>query len=138
MAATEDVGERRGSDGPGDIDHFLLDQGWGRFSDLPLHGVGEFQLSAKDERYVVDSSSLLGVCFLDKGLPELAVRSYRKGLEAPSITEEATLGLLYDMGTAYQTLGDSEAAYKTFIEVYGRNSHYRDVSTKLQELKAEV
>ena len=99
--------------------------------------IGEFQLSAKDERYVVDSSSLLGVCFLEKGLPELAVRSYRQGLESPTITEDATLGLLYDMGTAYQTLGDSEAAYKTFVEVYGRNSHYRDVATKLQELKVE-
>ena len=99
--------------------------------------IGEFQLAAKDERYIVDSSSLLGICFLEKGLPELAVRSYRKGLESPSISEEATLGLLYDMGTAYLTLGDSDAAYKTFVEVYGMNSHYRDVSTRLQELKAQ-
>ncbi|MEM7354152.1 MAG: hypothetical protein AAF657_25335, partial [Acidobacteriota bacterium] len=98
--------------------------------------IGEFQLAAKDERYVVDSSSLLGICFLEKGLPELAVRSYRKGLESPSISEEATLGLLYDMGSAYQTLGDSDAAYKTFVEVYGLNSHYRDVTEKLEELKA--
>ena len=99
--------------------------------------IGEFQLAAKDDRYVVDSSSLLGICFLEKGLPELAVRSYRKGLESPSISEEATLGLLYDMGAAYQSLGDSEAAYKTFVEVYGLNSHYRDVTDKLEELKAQ-
>ena len=99
--------------------------------------IGEFQLAAKDERYIVDSSSLLGICFLEKGLPELAVRSYRKGLASPSISEDATLGLLYDMGTAYLTLGDSAAAYKTFVEVYGLNSHYRDVSTMLQELKAQ-
>ena len=122
---------------PEDYDtHFNLGIAY-REMGLLDEAIGEFQLAAKDERYVVDSSSLLGICFLDKGLPELAVRSYRKGLEAPSISDDATLGLLYDMGAAYQTLGDAESAYKTFIEVYGLNSHYRDVVTKLEELKAE-
>lgn len=96
--------------------------------------IGEFQLSSKDPRYLVESSSMLGICFMEKGLPELAVRWYRKGLESPKISEEVTLGLLYDMGIAYMTLGDYEAAYKTFVEIYGMNSNFRDVSTKLQEL----
>ena len=122
---------------PEDYDtHFNLGIAY-REMGLLDEAIGEFQLAAKDDRYVVDSSSLLGICFLEKGLPELAVRSYRKGLESPSISADATLGLLYDMGNAYMSLGDSEAAYKTFVEVYGLNSHYRDVSTKLQELKAE-
>ena len=98
--------------------------------------IGEFQLASKDERYLVECSSLLGICFLDKGLPELAIRWYRKGLEATEISEEATLGLLYDMADAYVSTGDSDAAYKTFVEVYGRNSNYRDVSNRLEELRA--
>jgi tetratricopeptide (TPR) repeat protein len=98
--------------------------------------IGEFQLASKDDRYIVDCSSLLGICFLEKGLPDLAVRWYRKGLEAPSINDDATMGLLYDMGDAYLSLGDSEAASKTFIEVYGLDSNYRDVSAKLAELGA--
>ena len=122
---------------PEDYDtHFNLGIAY-REMGLLDEAIGEFQLAAKDDRYIVDSSSLLGICFLEKGLPELAVRSYRKGLASPSISEEATLGLLYDMGTAYLSLGDSDAAYKTFVEVYGMNSHYRDVSTRLQELKAQ-
>ena len=99
--------------------------------------IGEFQLASKDERYVIDSSALLGLCFLDKGLPELAVRWYRKGLESPSIQEAATLGLLYDMGDAYVSLGDVSAAYKTFVEVYGIDSNYRDISAKLERFKAQ-
>ncbi len=122
---------------PEDYDtHFNLGIAY-REMGLLDEAIGEFQLAAKDERYVVDSSSLLGICFLEKGLPELAVRSYRKGLASPSISEDATLGLLYDMGAAYLSLGDTDAAYKTFVEVYGLNSHYRDVSTKLQEIKAQ-
>ena len=96
--------------------------------------IGEFQLSSKDPRYLVESSSMLGICFMEKGLPELAVRWYRKGLESPKISEDVTLGLLYDMGIAYMSLGDYEAAYKTFVEIYGMNSNFRDVSVKLQEL----
>ncbi len=96
--------------------------------------IGEFQLSSKDSRYLVESSSMLGICFMEKGLPELAVRWYRKGLESPQISEDVTLGLLYDMGIAYMSLADYDAAYKTFVEIYGMNSNFRDVSAKLQEL----
>ena len=89
-------------------------------------------------RRIEDSRpSLLGICFLEKGLPELAVRWYRKGLESPAISEEATLGLLYDMGEAYIATGDTAAAYQTFVEIYGLKSNYRDVSTRMEELRAE-
>lgn len=96
--------------------------------------IGEFQLSAKDPRHIVESSSMLGICFLDKGLPELAVRWYRKGLEAPGINEDQTLGLLYDMAEAYLHQSDVESAYRTFVEIYGINSNYRDVAARIQEL----
>lgn len=77
---------------------------------------------------------MLGLCFLDKGLPELAVKWYRRGLETPDLSEEETLGLLYDMGNVYVAMGDEEAAYKTFVEIYGVNTNYRDVVAKLEEL----
>ena len=50
-------------------------------------------------------------------------------LAGPALGEEEPCGA--------RILGDSDAAYKTFVEVYGLNSHYRDVSTRLQELKAQ-
>ncbi|GMU66132.1 MAG: hypothetical protein AMXMBFR36_24060 [Acidobacteriota bacterium] len=96
--------------------------------------IGEFQLAAKDSKYLIDCCSLLGACFLEKGLPELAVKWYRKGLEVPDLPEEATLGLLYDLGNLYLATGESEKAHKTFIEIYGVNSNYRDVVAKLEEL----
>ena len=119
---------------PEDYDtHFNLGIAY-REMGLLDEAIGEFQLSSKDPRYLVESSSMLGICFMEKGLPELAVRWYRKGLESPQISEEVTLGLLYDMGIAYMSLGDYDAAYKTFVEVYGMNSNFRDTANKLQEL----
>ncbi|MEL7058974.1 MAG: tetratricopeptide repeat protein [Acidobacteriota bacterium] len=96
--------------------------------------IGEFQLSSKDPRYLVESASMLGICFLEKGLPDLAVRWYKRGLAAPNLGEEAQLGLLYDLGEAFVAKGDADSAYRTFVEVYGQNTNYRDVSTRLQEL----
>ena len=96
--------------------------------------IGEFQLAAKDPGYLVDCCSMLGICFLEKGLPELAIKWYRRGLEAPQTSEEQTLGLLYDLGSVFASTGDRESAYKTFVELYGVNSNYRDVVARLEEL----
>jgi tetratricopeptide (TPR) repeat protein len=98
--------------------------------------IGEFQLASKDPIHLVDCCSMLGVSFLEKGLPELAVKWYQRGLTAPDLKEEVTLSLLYDMGNVYLQMGDEAAARKTFVELYGINSNYRDVVAKLEELRA--
>lgn len=97
--------------------------------------IGEFQIAAKDRGHLVECCSMLGLCFLDKGLPELAVKWYRQGLAAEDLTEEESLGLLYDMGNTYLAIDDLEAARRTFVEIYGINSNYRDVVAKLEEMR---
>ncbi len=96
--------------------------------------IGEFQLAAKSPAHLVSCCSMLGLCFLDKGLPELATKWYRRGLAAPNVAEEDALGLLYDLGNVQMGLGEPEEAYKTFVELYGINTNYRDVVAKLEEL----
>ena len=97
--------------------------------------IGEFQLAAKAPGYLVDCCSLLGACFLDKGFPDLAIKWYERGLEAPEVTENESLGLLYELGNLYLVTGDKDVARTTFAEIYGVNSNYRDVVAKLEELK---
>jgi len=119
---------------PTDYDtHFNLGIAY-REMGLLDEAIGEFQLSAKDARYLVSCCSMLGLCFLDKGLPELAIKWYRRGLEADDISEEDTLGLLYDMGCAYLAMGDNAGAYKTFVDAYGINTNYRDLVARIEEL----
>jgi tetratricopeptide (TPR) repeat protein len=119
---------------PTDYDtHFNLGIAY-REMGLLDEAIGEFQLSAKDAHYLVSCCSMLGLCFLDKGLPELAIKWYRRGLEAETIGEDDTLGLLYDMGCAYLAMGDHAGAYKTFVDAYGINTNYRDVVARIEEL----
>ncbi len=97
--------------------------------------IGEFQLASKDPKRAVECASMLGLCFLEKGMPQLAIKWYRKGLEMPEITEEEHIGLLYDLGSAYQEVGDTDNAQKAFMEVYGMNSNYRDIVSRIKQLE---
>ncbi|HEX4439856.1 MAG TPA: tetratricopeptide repeat protein [Thermoanaerobaculia bacterium] len=98
--------------------------------------IGEFQLASKDPQRAIECCSMLGHCFLEKGMPQLAIKWFRKGLETPHIQEAATAGMLYDLASVYQDTGDTELAYKTFQEVYGLNANYRDVVRRVKDLEA--
>jgi tetratricopeptide (TPR) repeat protein len=119
---------------PTDYDtHFNLGIAY-REMGLLDEAIGEFQLASKDARYLVLCCSMLGLCFLDKGMPELAVKWYQRALEFPGIGEDDSLGMRYDLGNTYMALGDWETAYQTFVDLYGMNAEYRDVQAKLEEL----
>jgi tetratricopeptide (TPR) repeat protein len=98
--------------------------------------IGEFQLASKDPGRALECCSMLGHCFLEKGMPQLAVKWFRKGLETPAIQEAQTAGMLYDLALVYQGTGETDLAYRTFQEVYGLNANYRDVVQRVRELEA--
>jgi len=97
--------------------------------------IGEFQLASKAPALTVECCSLLGLCFLEKGMPQLAIKWYGKGLATPGIRETDTAGLLYDLAKVYQDTGDMNLAYSTFLEVYGINTNYRDVVERVRDLE---
>jgi hypothetical protein len=78
----------------------------------------------------------LAQCFLDKGMPEAAIRWYDKALHAPRIDEETRTALHYELAAAYESAGDRPSALKHFMEVYGRNIDYRDVAERIKPLKS--
>jgi tetratricopeptide (TPR) repeat protein len=102
---------------------------------LTDEAIGEFQLASKDPKRTIECCSMLGLCFLEKGMPQLAIKWYRKGLELPEITEEEQLGLLYDLGSAYLEVGDVPQAEKAFMDIYGIKSSYRDVVSRLRQVE---
>jgi hypothetical protein len=97
--------------------------------------IGEFQLASKDPMRAVECASMLGLCFLEKGMPQLAIKWYRKGLELAEITADEHVGLLYDLGSVYVEVGDTDNAQKAFLEVYSLNTNYREVVTRIKQLE---
>jgi tetratricopeptide (TPR) repeat protein len=98
--------------------------------------IAEFQLAAKDEGRILECSSMLGICFLEKGMPKLAVKWFEKGLTAPGRKDEEYQGLRYDLATALEAAGEMDRALSLYTELYGQDANFRDVATKVRELSA--
>lgn len=99
---------------------------------LTDEAIGEFQVASKDPAHSVECCSMLGLCFLEKGLPQLAIKWYRKGLEAPNLRDEDRMGLQYDLAGVYLDVGDRDSAYRSYVDIYGIDANYRDVGEKLK------
>ena len=95
--------------------------------------IAEFQLAAKDPNRLLECSSMLGICFMDKGMPKLAIKWFERGLKSEGRTEEEYLGLRYDLASAHEAAGDSDTALSIYTELYGQDANFRDVATKVKE-----
>jgi hypothetical protein len=78
----------------------------------------------------------LAQCFLDKGVPEAAIRWYERGLKLAGIDEETRTALHYELAGAYESAGNKPEALSHFMEVYGSNIDYRDVAERMKALKS--
>jgi hypothetical protein len=85
---------------------------------------------------IMQACTWLAQCFLEKGVPEAAVRWYDKALNVPGIDAETRVALHYELASSYETAGDKPSALKHFMDVYGNNIDYRDVSERIKALKS--
>jgi tetratricopeptide (TPR) repeat protein len=87
-------------------------------------------------KQVMQTYTWLAQCFLDKGVPEAAIRWYEKALTLPSLDQETRTALHYELASAYETAQDKNTALRHFMEVYGSNIDYRDVGERIKALKS--
>jgi pilus assembly protein FimV len=103
--------------------------------------ISEFQKVAKaSERgrpfsYSMQCYTLLGLAFMDRGQPSIAAMWYERALHLPDIEPESELALRYDLGMAQESAGESDAALKSFSQVYAVNIDYRDVGERIAALQ---
>jgi tetratricopeptide (TPR) repeat protein len=81
--------------------------------------------------------NLLGHCFMQKNMPRPAAMWFKKGLDAPGNTEDEYQALRYELGAAYEQMGDLERAIEVFSEVYGTDVNYRGVAARLRDLQTQ-
>jgi pilus assembly protein FimV len=86
-------------------------------------------------RYSMQCYTLLGLAFVDRGQPSIAAMWYERALRLPDIEPESELALRYDLGMAQESAGESEAALKSFSQVYAVNIDYRDVGERIAALQ---
>lgn len=112
--------------------------------DLFEEALEEFQIaiglvSAEDgtPRYL-QCCNWLGHCFMKKGVPQLAVKWFNKGLTAPNTSADERQALRFDLAAAYEQAGDLKEARSLFTEIYGVNVSYRGVNERLKALESRM
>ncbi len=111
--------------------------------DLMDEAAEEFQIAASlvaprdgTPRYL-QCCNLLGHCFGQKNMARQAVMWYKRGLDAPGHTEDEYQALRYELGAAYERMGELDKAIDVFSEVYGVDVSYRGVADKLRDLQSQ-
>jgi tetratricopeptide (TPR) repeat protein len=98
--------------------------------------IAEFQLAAKDEVRSLECCSMLGLCFMEKGMPDIAIKWFSKGLALPDRREEEYHGLRYDLAQAFEAANQPERALQLYMEIFRENIKFRDVQERVKELQA--
>ncbi len=132
------------SSGNGDYEtHYNLGLAY-KEMDLFEEALEEFQsaisLVSSDDgtpRYV-QCCNLLAHCFMQKGVPQLAVKWLNKGLSAPNASEDERQALRFELAAAHEQAGDLNRAVDLFTEIYGVNVSYRGVNERLRALQSRL
>lgn len=100
--------------------------------------VREFQVAARAPDPPVRAFELLGECFLEKGLHSVAVRVLNRALRLPGHPDHELLGVLYQLGVAYQSVEEHAEALDCFERVFSVDIDFRDVGERMEEVRARV
>ncbi len=110
------------------------------YKDLGLYdeAIGELRLASSDAAYRVRCASPLGLCYLAKEEPERAVEELLNGLDATQNGTEERWGILYDLATAYEAVGDTQQALEALQTIQGDSPRFRDIRTRVRDLRGRL
>ena len=80
---------------------------------------------------------MLGMCFVEKGMPKLAVKWFEKGLAAPGRADDEYRGIRYDLADAFEQSGELQQALSAFGGVFGQDASFRDVGERIASSSRE-
>lgn len=106
--------------------------------DLFDEAIEEFRLAARDRKRALTCIDLIGLCYMAKGRPELAVQELMQGLALSGFPPEEYRGLKYDLATAYEVLGDLQRALTILQELEKEDPRLRDVAARIRDLRGRL
>jgi len=100
--------------------------------------IKEFEISRNDPKTFVSSSSMLSICYKEKGIYPLAIEVLTDTLEKIENRNESYWAMKYDLAEAYEKNGNLKEALDLYNEVLAWNSKFRDVSKKMHQIGAKI
>lgn len=89
-------------------------------------------------RRFLKCANLLGHCFTESGMPNLALIWYQRALENTSLDDDEKQALYYEIGKVYEAGGEDEKALEYFEQIYALDVDYRDATKHLERLREKL
>ena len=93
--------------------------------------IEQFQRAVGQPQRRVASLNYLGQCFQLEGLHDLAIDQYTKAKEELPIMDGLKKDITYNLGSAYEAIGDVEKAIAEYKKIAAIVFTYRDVRQKI-------
>jgi tetratricopeptide (TPR) repeat protein len=95
--------------------------------------IAEFQAVVTDPARRTTALHMLGICFREKGMYDLAVAQFEKAIEKMTSLTEEKKEILYDLGITFEKMGKNQEAAEKFKKIFEVDINYRDVAKKIEE-----
>jgi tetratricopeptide (TPR) repeat protein len=102
---------------------------------LTQDAIQEFEIAARSLDRACTAYTMIGMCFLEKGDAEGAVREFERALAAPHRSSSEETALHYEIGNAYEQLGEANQALAAFEKAAGQDRTFRGVTQRIEQLK---
>ncbi len=97
--------------------------------------LGEFRIACESPTRRVDCLQMMAQCLLELGKAEEAAEQLRQALASEGLDEGARLSLHFDLGCAFESLGDVEAARSAWEAVVACDPSFQGVEERLAALE---
>jgi len=95
--------------------------------------IGEFQKSQNHPKRRVESLNMLGLCFKNKGMLDLALNQFLKAAEEAGPMSDIKKEILYNLGLTYEEMGKLDEALEQYKKIYEVDITFRDVASKIEQ-----
>jgi tetratricopeptide (TPR) repeat protein len=96
------------------------------------------EAAARSPRHRFRAGAMLAKACLDAGDPVRAIEWYERAVEAPAPSPMAHHALLYELASVLEANGEGARALAVLLELQSEAGEYRDVSTRLEQLKVQI
>ena len=93
----------------------------------------ELQIAVKNEVRSVASLHLMGLCFEEKNMLDIAAKQLEKASERLGTINDEKKAILYDLGRLYEKMNQGQKAFDKYKEIYEVDIGYKDVSEKIEK-----
>lgn len=100
--------------------------------------ISEFKLVYKYTENKIDCLVMIGVCYIDKGDFDIAIKYFKKSMEFPSNDVNQKLAIYYEIANAHELQGNLKHAFEIFKKIVQKDRDFRDAYDRVKKIVEKI